>query len=235
MGSRPATRGEVEREHGTGTSTFWCRTQNNKRERLTDSGLDLVSLQLWSIRTVYSRRCIGKCRNVVLPTLTQRKYRTLKVTFSINKTWSACLSDCCKETKGVSGNRENTGWWVTDKRWFVCFFSNWETKGNLLLTCRNNLSESRSRGQMRNCCSGRRMRRVRVRKYGVDRLDMCEGCNTVEKWLTCTCLQLSAWWFLTCEVWVLQPGWCLREKWVTDQRQDFRSTDFNVQIMRRHN
>ncbi len=35
---------------------------------------------------------------------------------------------------------------------------------------------------------------------------------SITLWLTCTCLQLSVWWFLTCVVWVLQPGWCLLKK-----------------------
>lgn len=55
----------------------------------------------------------------------------------------------------------------------------------------------------------------------------CVKHRTRILWLTCTCLQLSVWWFLTCEVSVHQPGWCLRKN---RSRIDIKSGPFNVRI-----
>lgn len=37
------TRGEGERGHGTGTSTFWDQTKNDKTLKWTECGLDLIT------------------------------------------------------------------------------------------------------------------------------------------------------------------------------------------------
>lgn len=78
---------------------------------------------------------------------------------------------------------------------------------NTWLTCRNNLSESRSRARRRSCCTGRREERSVLRPHWGPISE-----NPLSPWLTCTFPQPNAWWSLTCEVWVHQQGWCLKGK-----------------------
>lgn len=41
---------------------------------------------------------------------------------------------------------------------------------------------------------------------------LCVEDPLLLRWLTCTCLQLSVWLFLTGVVWALRRGWCLKKK-----------------------